>query len=152
MAGRYCLVGAYRSGMQLELWTDGACSGNPGAGGWAAILIARRPDGTIAKQLELSGGDRATTNNHMELPAVIEGLRALRAPSHVIVHIDSTYVMDAKRLRRSGERSACLLDQSCGQGLGRSTTPTTQRSVRAGRRPEAILKLVNLPIRPALTT
>lgn len=95
MAGRYCVVGAYRSGMQLELWTDGACSGNPGPGGWAAILIARRPDGTIAKQLELCGGDRATTNNRMELQAVIEGLRALRAPSHVIVHIDSTYVMDA---------------------------------------------------------
>ena len=61
--------------MRLELWTDGACSGNPGPGGWAAILVARRPDGTIAKQLELSGGDPATTNNRMELQAVIEGAR-----------------------------------------------------------------------------
>ena len=81
--------------MQYELWTDGACSGNPGPGGWAAILIARRADGTIAKQLELSGGDRATTNNRMELQAVIEGLRALERPAAVHVHIDSSYVMDA---------------------------------------------------------
>ena len=81
--------------MRLELWTDGACSGNPGPGGWAAILIARHPDGTIAKQLELSGGDPATTNNRMELQAVIEGLRALREPSAVAIHIDSSYVMDA---------------------------------------------------------
>ena len=81
--------------MRLELWTDGACSGNPGPGGWAAILVARGPDGAIVKQAELSGGDRATTNNRMELQAVIEGLRALREPSAVAVHIDSSYVMDA---------------------------------------------------------
>jgi ribonuclease HI len=81
--------------MQFELWTDGACSGNPGPGGWAAILVARRADGTIAKQLELAGGDPATTNNRMELQAVIEGLRALQHPSAVTVHIDSSYVMDA---------------------------------------------------------
>ena len=81
--------------MQLELWSDGACSGNPGPGGWAAILIARRPDGTIAKERELCGGAPATTNNRMELQAVIEGLRALQQPSAVTVYIDSTYVMDA---------------------------------------------------------
>lgn len=81
--------------MRLELWTDGACSGNPGPGGWAAILVARRADATIAKQLELSGGAGATTNNRMELQAVIEGLRALERPSAVTVHIDSAYVMDA---------------------------------------------------------
>ena len=81
--------------MQLELWTDGACSGNPGPGGWAAILVARDPSGAIDKQVELSGGDPATTNNRMELQAVIEGLRALRRPSTVAVHIDSSYVMDA---------------------------------------------------------
>ncbi len=81
--------------MQVELWTDGACSGNPGLGGWAAILVARHDDGTVAKERELSGGDRATTNNRMELQAVIEGLRALAQPSVVAVHIDSTYVMDA---------------------------------------------------------
>ena len=81
--------------VHLELWTDGACSGNPGPGGWAAILVARHPDGSVARQLELSGGDRATTNNRMELQAVIEGLRALRRASTVTVHIDSSYVMDA---------------------------------------------------------
>jgi ribonuclease HI len=81
--------------VHVELWTDGACSGNPGPGGWAAVLVARRADGTIAKQLELSGGEPATTNNRMELQAVIEGLQALRRPSTVIVHTDSSYVMDA---------------------------------------------------------
>ena len=81
--------------MQIELWTDGACSGNPGPGGWAAILVARRADGTIARQLELSGGEALTTNNRMELWAVIEGLRALQRTSPVTVHIDSSYVMDA---------------------------------------------------------
>lgn len=81
--------------MDVELWTDGACSGNPGPGGWAAILVARRADGTTAKQVELSGGDPATTNNRMELQAVIEGLRALQRRSAVTVHIDSSYVMDA---------------------------------------------------------
>jgi len=81
--------------MDLELWTDGACSGNPGPGGWAAILVAREEDGAIAKQVELSGGDPATTNNRMELQAVIEALRALKGPSKVTIHIDSTYVMDA---------------------------------------------------------
>jgi ribonuclease HI len=81
--------------MHVELWTDGACSGNPGPGGWAAILIARGADGAIAKQRELSGSDPATTNNRMELRAVIEGLRALQRPCTVRVHIDSSYVMDA---------------------------------------------------------
>ncbi|MEA2219446.1 MAG: ribonuclease [Solirubrobacteraceae bacterium] len=81
--------------MDLELWTDGACSGNPGPGGWAAILVARDDDGRVVKQVELSGGDPATTNNRMELQAVIEGLGALTRPSEVVVHIDSSYVMDA---------------------------------------------------------
>jgi ribonuclease HI len=81
--------------MPFELWTDGACSGNPGPGGWAAVLVARGPDGRVVKQLELSGGAPATTNNRMELQAVIEGLGALTRPSTVRVHIDSSYVMDA---------------------------------------------------------
>ncbi len=79
----------------IELWTDGACSGNPGPGGWAAILVARGPDGAVVKQAELSGGDRATTNNRMELQAVISGLASLERPTELTVHIDSTYVMDA---------------------------------------------------------
>ncbi|HEV2774316.1 MAG TPA: ribonuclease HI [Solirubrobacteraceae bacterium] len=79
----------------IELWTDGACSGNPGPGGWAAILVARGADGTIAKQVELSGAAPATTNNRMELQAVISGLQALERPARLTVHIDSSYVMDA---------------------------------------------------------
>ena len=79
----------------IELWTDGACSGNPGPGGWAAILVARGRDGAIAKQVELSGADPATTNNRMELQAVISGLQALERPARLTVHIDSSYVMDA---------------------------------------------------------
>lgn len=70
----------------MELWADGACSGNPGPGGWAAIL---RCDG---HERELSGGEPQTTNNRMELRSVIEGLRALTRPVHVIVHTDSSYV------------------------------------------------------------
>jgi len=72
----------------IELFTDGACSGNPGPGGWGAIL---RTDG---HEKELSGGEAATTNNRMELLAVIEGLNALKKPSAVTVFTDSRYVMD----------------------------------------------------------
>ncbi len=73
----------------VELWTDGACSGNPGPGGWAAVLLSGD------KERELVGLDPATTNNRMELQAVIEGLAALDRPCRVTVHIDSTYVMHA---------------------------------------------------------
>jgi len=75
----------------IELFTDGACSGNPGPGGWAAIL---RSDG---HEKELSGGEAHTTNNRMELRAVIEGLLAIKKPSHVAIHTDSKYVMDGAR-------------------------------------------------------
>lgn len=74
--------------MSIELFTDGACSGNPGPGGWGAIL--RVGD----HEKELSGGEPATTNNRMELMAVIEGLNALKKPSAVTVFTDSRYVMD----------------------------------------------------------
>jgi ribonuclease HI len=73
----------------VELYTDGACSGNPGPGGWAAILV--HP--SSGSERELSGGERATTNNRMELTAVIEGLRALTRPSRVEIHSDSQYVL-----------------------------------------------------------
>ncbi len=73
----------------VELWTDGACSGNPGPGGWAALL---RFD---SRERVLSGGDPETTNNRMEILSVIEGLRALTRRCHVEVHLDSRYVMDA---------------------------------------------------------
>ncbi|MBN9555178.1 MAG: ribonuclease HI [Alphaproteobacteria bacterium] len=75
----------------IELFTDGACSGNPGPGGWAAIL---RSD---AHERELSGGETHTTNNRMEMTAVIEGLRAIKTPADVSIHTDSKYVMDGAR-------------------------------------------------------
>jgi ribonuclease HI len=72
----------------IDIFTDGACSGNPGPGGWAAILRDRH------HEKELSGGESATTNNRMELTAVIEGLKALKNASPVTIHTDSRYVMD----------------------------------------------------------
>jgi ribonuclease HI len=74
--------------MHIEIFTDGACSGNPGPGGWGAIL---RTDG---HEKELSGGERATTNNRMELMAAIKAFEALKTPSEVTIHTDSRYVMD----------------------------------------------------------
>lgn len=71
------------------LFTDGACSGNPGPGGWGAILRY----GTAEK--ELSGGEANTTNNRMELSAVINGLAALKEPCRVTIQSDSRYVVDA---------------------------------------------------------
>ena len=73
---------------QVVIYTDGACSGNPGPGGWGAILM----HGTTEK--ELCGGEPATTNNRMELMAAIQALEALKRPSKVTVHTDSKYVMD----------------------------------------------------------
>lgn len=74
---------------EVTIYTDGACSGNPGPGGWASILMA----GGVKK--ELSGGERDTTNNRMELMAVIEGLKALKRPCKVDVYSDSAYVVNA---------------------------------------------------------
>ncbi len=71
----------------IDIYTDGACSGNPGPGGWGSVLLwgdHRR---------ELSGGDRQTTNNRMEMLAVIAALEALKNPSAVNIYTDSTYVM-----------------------------------------------------------
>lgn len=71
---------------EIELFTDGACSGNPGPGGWGAILRWR------GVEKELFGGELLTTNNRMELLAVIEGLRAITRPASVAVFTDSQYV------------------------------------------------------------
>ena len=73
---------------KIEIWTDGACSGNPGPGGWGALLVAGD------KRKELWGGDKATTNNRMEMLAVIEALNALKGPSKITLHVDSMYVKD----------------------------------------------------------
>lgn len=74
---------------EVTIYTDGACSGNPGPGGWAAILRFAE------HEKELSGGDAMTTNNQMELRAAIEGLRALKRPCRVTIYTDSTYLMHA---------------------------------------------------------
>ena len=74
---------------EVTIYTDGACSGNPGPGGWASILMA----GGAKK--ELSGGEPDTTNNRMELMAVIQGLRALKRPCKVDIYSDSAYVVNA---------------------------------------------------------
>ena len=71
------------------LYTDGACSGNPGPGGWGALLIWNR------KEKVLSGGSADTTNNRMEMQAVIEGLKALKRPCHVKIHSDSALIINA---------------------------------------------------------
>lgn len=72
----------------IEIYTDGACRGNPGPGGWGALLIAG------ARKKTLRGGAPETTNNRMEMTAAIEALNALKARSTVILHTDSKYVLD----------------------------------------------------------
>ena len=73
---------------RVEIATDGACKGNPGPGGWGALIRA------AGKEKELSGGEALTTNNRMELMAAIKGLEALTRPCHVTLSTDSRYVMD----------------------------------------------------------
>jgi ribonuclease HI len=75
----------------LFAYTDGACSGNPGPGGWGALLVARDGD-TVLKERELSGGEALTTNNRMELLAAINALEALDRPAKITVVTDSVYV------------------------------------------------------------
>lgn len=74
--------------MRVEIFTDGACSGNPGPGGWGAILRCR------GVEKELSGGEAETTNNRMELTAVISALAALKKTCNITIYTDSKYVMD----------------------------------------------------------
>lgn len=71
------------------VYTDGACSGNPGPGGWGAVLMKG------GKLREISGGERATTNNRMEMMAAIAALEALKKPSRVRLHSDSAYLVNA---------------------------------------------------------
>lgn len=90
---------------EVELFTDGACRGNPGPGGWGALLRM------AGRERELSGGEPLTTNNRMELLAAIEGLKALRRPCRVTLHTDSMYVRDGitkwvHNWRRNGWRTA----------------------------------------------
>lgn len=71
----------------VEIYTDGACSGNPGPGGWGSLLLFN------GNRREMSGGERDTTNNRMEMLAVIHALEALKRRCRVIIHTDSVYVM-----------------------------------------------------------
>jgi len=73
---------------RVEIFTDGACSGNPGPGGWGALL---RWNGT---EKELKGGERDTTNNRMEMMAAIQALEALKRPAHIDLYTDSVYLRD----------------------------------------------------------
>ena len=76
---------------KVVIYTDGACSGNPGPGGWGALLVARDGD-TVLKERELSGGEPETTNNRMELLAAISALEALGRGTAITVVTDSAYV------------------------------------------------------------
>ncbi len=90
---------------KVEIFTDGACKGNPGPGGWGVVIRSG------ANERELSGGEKLTTNNRMEMTAAIEGLKALTRPCHVTLSTDSRYVMDGltkwiKGWQRNGWRTA----------------------------------------------
>jgi ribonuclease HI len=94
-----------RSKPHVVIYTDGACSGNPGPGGWGAVLIAGR------HRKELAGGEALTTNNRMELLAAISALEALRGPSTVDLHTDSQYLRNGvtswiHAWKRNGWRTA----------------------------------------------
>lgn len=89
----------------ITIYTDGACSGNPGPGGWGAILISG------ARRKEINGGEADTTNNRMEMIAAISALNALKSPSEVDLHTDSNYLRDGitswiKNWKRNGWRTA----------------------------------------------
>ena len=91
---------------EVTIYTDGACSGNPGPGGWAAVLIYKN------QEKEISGGEDPTTNNRMELMAVIEGLKQLKEPCHVHLYSDSAYLVNAfqkkwvEKWQRNGWRTS----------------------------------------------
>ncbi len=74
---------------KVDIYTDGACRGNPGKGGWGAVLVYN------GREKELSGGERETTNNRMELTAAIESLKMLKEPCEVTLYSDSKYLIDA---------------------------------------------------------
>ena len=97
-------------GAAVDIYTDGSCLGNPGPGGWGALLRFRAPNSELAER-SISGGEPSTTNNRMELTAAIRGLEALTGPATVHLHTDSKYVRDGitawiENWRRNGWRTA----------------------------------------------
>lgn len=94
---------------QVTIYTDGACKGNPGPGGWGAWLVYQGSKGKIEK--EMYGGELETTNNRMELMAVIEALKILKKPCRIDLHMDSVYVKQGmqewmENWKRNGWRTA----------------------------------------------
>ena len=91
--------------MTVDIYTDGACSGNPGPGGWGALMLCN------GEEKELSGGEVETTNNRMEMLAAVQALQALKKPTKVRLHTDSTYLKDGitkwiNNWKRNGWRTA----------------------------------------------
>ena len=118
---------------QVEVYTDGACSGNPGPGGWGAVLRYRF-NGKVYEK-ELSGGDASTTNNRMELTAFIEALRQLKEPCEVRLCSDSQYVINGleKGWARGWKRatSSPTSGSKATQATRRTNAATSLRSPRA---------------------
>ncbi len=112
---------------QVEIWTDGSCSGNPGPGGWAAILRFQ------AHERELSGYEPHTTNNRMELLAAIRGLEALTEPCEVALHSDSSYLINA------------FDRQWIGGWLARGWVTTARKPVENRELWEELIRLVGYP-------
>ena len=97
----------------VTIYTDGACSGNPGPGGWGAILSYK------GQEKEISGGEPETTNNRMELTAVIEALSALRQPCAVDLYTDSRYIASAIREGIAPREIVMMhVGKSCGPNIG----------------------------------
>ena len=108
----------------VEIYTDGACKGNPGPGGWGVLLRAGN-----GQEKELFGGERETTNNRMELMAVIQALQALKRPCAISLYLDSEYVRKGSRCRTPicGRRSMrwCTVARIASSGTGSRAMPVT---------------------------
>ena len=119
----------------IEIYTDGACSGNPGPGGWGAILRFRTSDGRVFEK-ELHGGEPSTTNNRMELTALLEALRQLKEPCDIDLFSDSQYVINglekgwAKGWRARGWKKAPNTQSIT---TGSKATPATPKTSAATR-------------------
>lgn len=96
MAYGVCVTESTDELTDVHMWTDGACKGNPGPGGWGVLMKA------AGREKELYGGEKVTTNNRMELMAVIEGLKTLNRRCNVTLHVDSQYVKNGAQTWMKG--------------------------------------------------